>query len=68
MNGIELFERIKEVSTFAELLESVNGKTKADKQSKCGNMFEKMWDYVIKLVFYLMIYMTTMKEISIHAN
>ena len=51
MNGIELFERIKEVSTFAELLQSINGKKKVETQSKCGNMFEKMWDYVIKFGF-----------------
>ena len=51
MNGIELFDRIKQVNTFAELLQSVNGKTKAETQSKCGNLFEKMWDYVIKFGF-----------------
>jgi len=48
MNGIELFDRIKQANTFAELLQSVNGKTKADTQSKRGNLFEKVWDYVIK--------------------
>jgi len=47
MNGIELFERIKQVSTFDELLQSVNGKTKADTQSKRGNVFEKTCDYII---------------------
>jgi hypothetical protein len=51
MNGIELFDRIKQANTFAELLQSVNGKTKAETQSKCGNLFEKMWDYVIKFGF-----------------
>jgi hypothetical protein len=51
MNGIKLFELIKQVSTFDELLQSVNGKTKAETQSKCGNLFEKMWDYVIKFGF-----------------
>lgn len=51
MNGIELFEGIKQVSTFAELLHSVNGKTKAETQSKRGNVFEKLWDYVIKFGF-----------------
>jgi hypothetical protein len=51
MNGIELFDRIKQSNTFAELLQSVNGKTKAETQSKCGNLFEKMWDYVIKFGF-----------------
>ena len=51
MNGIELFERIKQVSTFAELLQSVNGKTMAETQSKHGNLIEKLWDYVIKFGF-----------------
>jgi hypothetical protein len=51
MNGIELFDRIKQANSFAELLQSVNGKTNAEKQSKCGNLFEKMWDYVIKFGF-----------------
>jgi hypothetical protein len=52
MNGIELFERIKQVSTFDELLQSVNGKTKAETQSKRGNVFEKIWDIIIKFGFY----------------
>ena len=52
MNGIELFERIKQVSTFDELLQSVNGKTKAEIQSKRGNVFEKVWDIIIKFGFY----------------
>lgn len=51
MNGIELFQQIKKVSTFAELLQSVNGKTKAETQSKRGNLIEKIWDYVIKFGF-----------------
>jgi hypothetical protein len=51
MNGIELFHRIKQVNTFAEILQDANGKTKAETQSKCGNLFEKMWDYVIKFGF-----------------
>ena len=52
MNGIELFERIKQVSTFDELLQSVNGKTKTETQSKRGNVFEKVWDIIIKFGFY----------------
>ena len=40
MNGIELFERIQQVSTFDELLQSVNGKTKVETQSKRCNVFE----------------------------
>jgi|SaaInlStandDraft_5_1057022.scaffolds.fasta_scaffold06317_2 hypothetical protein len=52
MNGIELFERIKQVSTLDELLQSVNGKTKAETQSKRGNVFEKVWDIIIKFGFY----------------
>jgi len=52
MNGIELFERIKQVSTFDELLQSVIGKTKAETQSKRGNVFEKVCDIIIKFGFY----------------
>jgi hypothetical protein len=52
MNGIKLFERIQQVSTFDELLQSVNGKTKAETQSKRGNVFEKVWDIIIKFGFY----------------
>jgi len=51
MNGIELFDRIKQSNTFAELLQSVNGKTKTDTQSKRGNVFEKACDYIIKFGF-----------------
>lgn len=51
MNGIEFFDRIKQANTVAELLQSVNGKTKAETQSKRGNLFEKTWDYVIKFGF-----------------
>jgi len=51
MLGIELFDRIKQVNTFAELLQSVNGKSKAETQSKRGNLFEKMWNYVIMFGF-----------------
>ena len=52
MNGIELFERIKQAATFAELLQSVNGKTSADTQSKHGNIYEKVWDLILKFGFY----------------
>jgi hypothetical protein len=41
MNEIELFSRIKQSKSFAELLQYVNGKTKAETQSKCGHLFEK---------------------------
>ena len=51
MKGIELFERIKQVSTFDELLQTVNGKTSAETQSKRGNLFEKVWDFIIKFGF-----------------
>ena len=55
MNGIELFEQIKQVSTFAELLEKnmegYKNKTKAEVQSKCGNIYEKVWDIIIKFGF-----------------
>jgi len=52
MNGIELFERIQAVSTFDELLHSIDGKTKAETQSKRGNVFEKVCDIIIKFGFY----------------
>ena len=52
MNGIELFERIQQVSTFDKLLQSVNGKTKGETQSKRGYLFEKVWDIIIKFGFY----------------
>ena len=52
MSGIELFERIKQVSTFGELLQDdVIYKTSREKQSKSGNYFEKMWDIIIKFGF-----------------
>jgi hypothetical protein len=51
MNGIELFERAKQVSTVEELLGSITGKTKAEIQSKKGNLVEKLWDLIIKLGF-----------------
>ena len=53
MNGIELFERIKQASTFEELLQSVIGKSssKADTQSKRGNVYEKVLDIIIKFGF-----------------
>jgi len=44
MNGIELFQKIKEHS-LKEILES--GKT----NSETGNLFEKIWDIVIKFGF-----------------
>jgi hypothetical protein len=48
MNGIDLFERVKKVNTFAELLQSdADYKT----QSVRGNLFEKMWDFIIKFGF-----------------
>jgi hypothetical protein len=42
MNGIELFERIKQVSTFSDLLSTFIGKTSGEMQSKRGNLFEKV--------------------------
>ena len=50
MDGIVLFNRIKHVSTADELLRSeiCDGKTKAGTQSRRGNLFEKIWDIVIK--------------------
>ena len=51
MNGIELFELIQQGSTFDEVLQSGNGKTKAEIQSKRGNVFEKVCDIIIKFGF-----------------
>ena len=52
MKGIELFGLIQRVSTCAELLEHVKENTKTNTkatiQSKCGNVYEKLWDLVIK--------------------
>jgi hypothetical protein len=45
MNGIELFAIIKQLSSVAEILLSV------ESQSKRGNLFEKLWDCVIKFGF-----------------
>lgn len=49
MNGTELFEKIK--TSSIEILQ-MRGKTKAETQSKNGNLFEKLWDCVIKFGFY----------------
>ena len=51
MNGIELFELIKNSSSFDEILRLADGKTKTETQSKKGNLFEKMWDIIIKFGF-----------------
>ena len=48
MNGIELLQHTQQISTCYELLQSVNGKTKAETQSKRGNVVEKIWDIIIK--------------------
>ena len=48
MNGIELFNQIKNTATFSELLQSINEKSKATTQSKRGNLFEKTCDIIIK--------------------
>lgn len=45
MNGVELFTRIKEVSTFTELLQSVNNK------SKRGKIFEIVSNIIIRFGF-----------------
>ena len=44
MKGIELFEKIKQVSTFDELFNEPT-------QSKLGNLFEKLWCLVIMFGF-----------------
>ena len=59
MNGIELFERIQQVSTFDELLQSFEllyskkrkTRSETETQSKRGNIFEKVWDIIIKFGF-----------------
>ena len=51
MNGIELLEKFKEVSSITELLQSVNGKTNSEIQSKKGNIFEKLCSIVIMFGF-----------------
>jgi hypothetical protein len=51
MNAIELIENIKKYNTIDELLQSVEGKSAAEKQSKRGNVFEKIWDIIIKSGF-----------------
>ena len=45
MNGIELFERIKDVSSFKELLSSVKNR------SKRGKMFEIVSNIIIRFGF-----------------
>ena len=52
MNGVDLFENIKQVSTLKELLQSVKFETRAETQSKRGNIFEKVCDIIIKFGFY----------------
>ena len=51
MNAIELIENIKKYNSVDELLQSVEGKSPAEKQSKRGNVFEKIWDIIIKSGF-----------------
>ena len=46
MNGIELFENIKSSNTFKELILSFT-----KQQSKKGNIYEKVWDLIIKCGF-----------------
>lgn len=50
MNGIDLFEKIKQVP-FDEIMCFVNGKTLAETQSKRGNLIEKLWSLCIKFGF-----------------
>ena len=51
MNGIELFAFIKQSSTIGELLGSIDETKKAEMQSKRGNLFEKVCDFIIKFGF-----------------
>ena len=48
MNGIELFERLQQVSTVDELLQSIQGETSTTIQSIKGGLYEKIWDIIIK--------------------
>jgi hypothetical protein len=48
MNGIELFALMKQSATLNELLQTVQGKTKAETQSKRGNLFEKLGSLLFK--------------------
>lgn len=49
--GQELYEKIRKVSTLNDLLININGKSESEIQSKRGNLYEKIWDLVIKLGF-----------------
>lgn len=48
MNGKELINEIQSLS-LDTLLQKIQGKTKAETQSKRGNMFEKVADLIIKM-------------------
>ena len=52
MNGLELFECIKEATTLGQLLLSVVGKTSTETQSKIGNLFEKLVVFIIIFGFH----------------
>lgn len=49
MDEIQLFEHLKQVNVFTDLLQFDEKQSKAEIQSKHGNMFEKAYDIVIKL-------------------
>jgi hypothetical protein len=51
MNGRELYEKIRECSTLKDLLYDIKGKSDGEIQSKRGNLYEKIWDLVIKFGF-----------------
>jgi hypothetical protein len=51
MKGFELYEKIQKSLTFNEMLQNIKGKTLCEIQSKRGNLFEKMWDIIIKFGF-----------------
>jgi len=51
INGLELIDLIKENNSFDEIIKKINGIKDAEKQSKYGNIYEKLWDLVIKFGF-----------------
>jgi hypothetical protein len=51
MNGIQLFEAIKQFSSVVSILQTIKLASPTETQSKRGNIVEKLWDIVIKFGF-----------------
>jgi hypothetical protein len=51
MNGYIFYQKIQNASNVREMLQNIQGKTLAETQSKRGNLFEKLWDIIIKFGF-----------------